>query len=303
MICKKPKRWLEFLHKQIGEEQTNVLQLAFGAILFNYMYKLQQALFFIGPGASGKSCALEVLQGLINPDYVASVSPFRFWSDNSLYQLTNKIINVVPELEKNAVIPSAIFKSIVVGDRVSVKKLYNDVSSTRITCSHLFCSNHLINSEDGSSAFYRRFLIIKFFNTIPIAERVLDYSSYLLTKEKDEIFSWAVRGMCKLMKENIKHLETTEHNEVLQELQDYNNSFVSFFKDTDYIKILDKPSIRNSITRKSLFELYLLYCKEVGLQPQSKYEFIRFIDKRFGDRKFENPDGVIMLKGFKVVII
>jgi len=294
---KEPKEFLKFLHKQLGEEQTNLLQKVFGAVFFQKMYKFQQAVYFYGVAHSGKSTILEILMGMIPQELICNVSPFQFDKEYNRSLLANALVNISPELPKNKNIPSEIFKTIVSGEPIQAKLLYRNPIIIRPLASHLFAGNFLIKSEDTSAAFFRRWVIFEFTKTIPVEERVIDFASSILEKERNEIFSWSVRGYSNIVKEEITSLKTKEiQTEIEQEIEILNNSVLAFLMDDDYV-VYNKNS---KTARKTLYKNYIMFCDDMDMQRLSKLEFTKILKEK-GFRIERGPDNVAYVKGIQLM--
>jgi len=225
-----------------------------------------------------------------------SVSPFSWGKDINRYSMVNSLVNFVPELPHNKVIPADAFKSIITGDPVTVRPLYRNPVTARLFASHIFSGNYLIKSDDTSSGFLRRWLYIRWDK--PIKNRKVNYSAYLIQREAEEIFSWCIDGYVNLMQKSTQDFSVTPQ----QKKVEYNtimkiNSVVSFLMDEDYVIQKEK----SNVTRLGLYSSYRTYCKDNSIKPLNKVAFTNHAEKMFEMAK--DKDGIVIFRGLELKLI
>ena len=113
-----------------------------------------------------------------------------------LADLVGKSINVTDELSGTKAIVSDKMKSLITGDMISAKKVYQPVFKFYPQALHLFASNDLPNFEGGLDAgIERRLKVIPFKRSIPKEEQVPQIAEKIVKNEGDTLLSLAVSGL------------------------------------------------------------------------------------------------------------
>ena len=151
-----------------GEEegQLTLVQEVAGAIMFGLMAKHQKAVLFYEPfGRAGKGTLETILRQLVPTDFVTAVSPFRWDSEYYLASLIGARLNVVGELQGGKPIPASAFKTVTGRDLLTGRHPTGRPIPFRNEATHVFMSNHLINTVEHSEAFFARWLLVSFPNS------------------------------------------------------------------------------------------------------------------------------------------
>ena len=173
--------------------QIPLLQELFGLTMVGEMHRIQQCVMLHGPGATGKSVVLNVLTSLFPPELTCAVPPADWSKEYSRAEMTGKKLNVAGELSSIRSIQADIFKAVVAGDKISARRIYESTFSLAICAAHWFSANELPSTEDHTSGWYRRFVVLQMPNSVPTAERNTRLLN-ALEKEKAGIAAWALEG-------------------------------------------------------------------------------------------------------------
>lgn len=187
--------WDAFLTRSFAgvAGQIPLLQELFGLTLLGEMPRIQQCVLLHGPGATGKSVVLNVLTSLFPSELTCAVPPADWAKEYSRAEMTGKKLNVAGELSSIRSIQADIFKAVVAGDKISARRIYESTFSLAICAAHWFSANELPSTEDHTSGWYRRFVVIQMPNPVPSAERNTRLLN-VLQKEKAGIAAWALEG-------------------------------------------------------------------------------------------------------------
>jgi phage/plasmid-associated DNA primase len=160
------------------------------------------ALILVGETAeNGKSQVLAMLEGLVPPGAVCSISPAKMADERYLPVLAGKLLNIAGELS-TAAIASDAFKEVVTGDLVSGREAYARATSFRPVAQHVFATNVLPGFRGGVDAgVLRRLRVLEFRRRIPAAERVVDIGRRVAEEERDLLLEFAVRGAGRLLRQ------------------------------------------------------------------------------------------------------
>jgi P4 family phage/plasmid primase-like protien len=127
---------------------------------------IQKAVLLTGDGANGKSTYLRAVLAFLGRPNVAALSLHRLENDRfSVARLLGKLANICPDLPSGDLSSTSIFKAITGGDALLAERKFEE-SFEFIPYSRLiFSANHPPKSQDASSAFFRRWIVVPFERT------------------------------------------------------------------------------------------------------------------------------------------
>lgn len=196
--------WTTFLYDIWGTDddytqKVNALQEAMAVTMFGLGSRYQRVICLLGASRTGKSRILNLMEKLMPPGTRSAINPAD-WKDKFLpAELFGKLLNVAGELSGSDRIKGSKFKEIVTGEMIAAQKKNQDPFEFRPTCTHWFSSNHPPAVDDGDTGFSRRWLFLLFNHRIPEDKVIEDFEDVLLDHEREEIASWAVRGIIRMM--------------------------------------------------------------------------------------------------------
>jgi len=179
--------------------QQALLQETVGAALVGCLHRFERAVYLHGKARAGKSTVLRLIEAACPAEAIGSVPPGDGAEDYHRATLANLRINLVGELPKDKPIPAAEFKAVVGRDRISGRHPYGRPFSFRPSCAHFFNSNHWICTRDQHPAFFDRWLLIHFPNTVPDAERDPELARRIVRDELPGVLHWALLGATRLL--------------------------------------------------------------------------------------------------------
>jgi phage/plasmid-associated DNA primase len=100
---------------------------------------------------------------------VSNVDPHHFADPNERRKMVGRLINVKGEIEAKAIRDAGTAKTILSGEPISVKTLYENLGTARMRCGHLIMGNKMPLLADSSGAFQNRAVQIPF--THPYARK------------------------------------------------------------------------------------------------------------------------------------
>jgi P4 family phage/plasmid primase-like protien len=155
---------------------------------------IQRAGLLYGVGKSGKSTFLEVIQGLIGDHNTCSLSPQGMSKTVfATHMLLGKQANIVTDIDPTKVSETAIFKQVIASEAISAQQKNKPEFIFRPFCNHLFSANQIPRSSDRTSAWTRRFAILRFDHTLTESvPRVIDRYHEKLLVEAEGIIAKAI---------------------------------------------------------------------------------------------------------------
>lgn len=269
---------LEYAFGDTFEDQVRQLRMCFGLSVMGMLSTVQRACFLIGPGACGKSTILRVLDALFPSEYVAHISPLDLDCDYKKAALADKLLNLVPEIDKAKVVPSADFKSVVGEDEIHARQPYGRVFNFVSYASNWFNGNFYLTTKDHSDGFYRRWAIFKFFHAKPENERDPMLTQRIIENELPGILAWAFDGVNDYL-ENGLYLSRT-HESALTEWKTEGNSVLSWLNDDESgVFIRSTGDKSEPLTRTKAYKKYSCWCFNNNRKPFSKKQFHAFVEE------------------------
>lgn len=268
----------------LSNAQTDLLQEALGSILLGGFYRYEKALFLYGRARAGKSVLLRLLEGLLPSELIGSVSPFDWPSDYHRAALAGIRVNVVGELPNDKPIPAAEFKAVIGRDRIAARNPYGRPFSFRPTAAHLFNSNSLICTKDQHPAFFDRWLILHFQNTVPAEERDPELVTRILADEGPSLMAWGLLGAVRLLRHGGRFTRSPAAEQVLERWRCSSDSVRAFVEECT------KPQSGGLILRGEAHTKYRGWCEAEQRRAVGRNAFYTrledigiFIGKHQGD--------------------
>lgn len=265
----------KFLHETFqsaveGEEagQIRLAQEIAGAIMVGLTAKHHKAVLLYDPyGRAGKGTFLSILEGLVPAEYVTAVSPFKWDREYYVAGLSGSRLNVVGELQDSDPIPAAPFKTIIGRDRVTGRNPAGRPFSFQNEATHVFMSNHLINTRDHTEAFFARWLLLEFPNSrlklgLPLDA---DLAARIIASEMPGIAHWALEGARRLLR-NRRFSTSMVHDRLMARWRRSASSVEEFIHEE--CELSGDTSVH--VKRSEFYSRYRAWCAENGRKPYSK---------------------------------
>lgn len=190
-----------------------------------------KALILTGTGSNGKSTFLNVIKMLVGEDCFSTVSLEDMSDANNRYSMVSKLFNICEEVEENELKRgTAIFKSVVTGANMMVKKLYSDTVSMRIDTKLILSCNELPPSKENTYAIYRRMLIVPFKAQFTKTTGVDKHIEDRIAREMSGVYNRVLEAFDRLLKNEGAFSESEAANKALADYR-YLNSIYNQFSD------------------------------------------------------------------------
>jgi P4 family phage/plasmid primase-like protien len=233
----------------------------------------ETAFMLLGSGSNGKSTFLTVLENFIGNENVSKI-PLQELSDNRFKRadLLGKLVNLFADLDNRSMESTSYFKAIVSGDSIDCEKKHQDPFYFKPYSRLVFSANEIPGSFDRSSAFYRRWRILKFTKKFTGIEAKKGFADELSTKENlSALLNLALSELNLLFEQGYFTTPDTS-NEELSSYVRMNDPVGTFIKESTML-IVD-----GFVERKDLYIHYLEYCslnKTKVLPRNQVYDSIR----------------------------
>lgn len=217
----------------------------------------EKVMFMIGEGSNGKSTLVNVMRRLFGGATTSIMAP-DLNKENYRVNLEFSKINIAEETPSKKSLESSIFKLLTTTEtKVTAKQLYEKSYEFTNRCKFTFLSNHQPYTDDRSTGFMRRLVIVPF--NRHFAEHERDYGiGQKLELELSGIFNKCLDALMRFKKQG----SFTESNAARAALDTYRN-------DNDYVYsyCINKLTVTNNehdvIASDTVFSAYGTHIEEV----------------------------------------
>lgn len=218
--------------------------------------KLEKALMLYGEGSNGKSVYFDIIKELLGEQNFTSFSLQELTDNtgNHRSKIHNKLLNYASEI--NGKLNTDYFKKMVSGEPVSAKILYKDTFEMKQYAKLMFNCNVLPKDVEHTEAFFRRFIIIPFTETISDDEKDYSLSNKIVSKELSGVLNWILDGLKRLL-ENGKFTKSKIIDDMIDQFKTESDSVKLFIQESGY-----KKSAMNFTPVKTLYTEYKEFCSE-----------------------------------------
>lgn len=239
---------------------------------------VQLCAILYGNGANGKSVLLDVLRNIVGYDNCSAVGMKSLTKETGRYPMMYKMVNISDETPSDSFLQSSDFKSVVSGDTIEVRRLYQNPIMWKCTTKMMFACNELPFTSDFSHGLYRRLLILPFNATFSTERGNLDpFLLQKLLKEKTGILNKLIKAYLRFKERGYTFIIPDSVRQQKDEYSYMGDSVMQFCNECiNYGETLDgKP-----FTARSIYKLYCLWCEDVRIKPITFNSFSRVIPKR-----------------------
>lgn len=255
-------------------EQTSAWWEAVGATIFGLMPQLQVVVLMLGRERSGKSLLQKVLERGFPLEAVCAVSPAAWSSDYFLASLAGKRINLVGELHDESPIPGAAFKNVTGGNLVTGRHPTHRPFTFRPMVAHWFASNVLPGTTDRGEAFYRRWVVLRFRNSVPVDQVDPGLFDKIVAEEMPAMLAQAFLGAERVARSG-RITASQAHAGVMAKWRQAANPIEQFLAD-DEVVALD-PAEREHSTAE-VFAAYRRWSAQCGFRnPFGRNHFLELL--------------------------
>lgn len=287
-------KFQKYLDRVLPDKNLQKILLEYIGYLFvrTSTLKLEKALILCGPGANGKSVAADVITALLGRENVTSYSLQSLTDQGGHYraQLANKLLNYIFEIGTR--LESSIFKALVSGEPIEARPLYKDPIIISEYAKLIGNCNELPRDVEQTHAFFRRFLIIPFNQTIPEKEQDKALAQKIIEKELSGVFNLVLQGLRRLL-ENRNFTHSNIVDETLTTYKRESDSVQMFLYDEGYVK-----SQKKFAASSKLYDEYRYYTDDNGHKPVSQVVFSKRLKASgFVFERKEDKRGFYIQKG------
>jgi putative DNA primase/helicase len=258
-----------------ADAQIDLWWQCVGAALFGMMPRLQLVLLMLGRERSGKSLLQRVLERAFPAVAVGAVSPASWGHEYHVATLAGKRLNVVGELSDDAPIPAAAFKNVTGQNLVAGRHPTHRPFSFRCQAAHVFAANVLPPTTDRSEAFYRRWRVLRFANTVPAEKVDPDLLEKIAANEMPAVLAEAFLGAQRLATAG-RMRTTLAHDAVLERWRHNANPLQQFLGDDEWVEL---DPVAKAHSKAEVYETYRRWAAAAGFRnPFSRNHFADLLE-------------------------
>lgn len=135
---------------------------------------LQRIIALVGGGANGKSTFQQVIEKFIGVENITSTELDLLQNRFETANLYKMLVVFVGEVDKSLFKKTGIIKRLSGEDLIRIEFKGKDGFKTRLYCKPIISCNKLPESTDSSLGFFRRWLVIDFFNRFPKQKDIIN---------------------------------------------------------------------------------------------------------------------------------
>lgn len=274
--------FIKFLSEVTKDRQdlADVIIEFMGYSLANGPCFAEKAVILYGEGENGKSTLMETWQELAGKDNYSGLALTALNDPAKRYMVDGKLFNMGEETNVKALADSEVFKTMVTGGEIDVKKLYSQPYSIKNRCKLIMACNTLPKSNDRTHGLYRRMILIPFDAVFSDAKGNKDPLMKLKLKaELPGIFNLALEGYRRLAANNYKF---TKSETIAQAVEDYkleNDNILMWMKE----RLQYTGDQRDWSYKDQVYDDYKKFVEDSGGYKVNKVWFFRTIKNRLPD--------------------
>lgn len=186
---------MEFLYQVVGY-----------CLLKNAMF--QKFFIMVGEGGTGKSTYTNLIEKLVGPSNASHVGLADFDKDYYLSSIMGKLVNIDDDVEGKALAYTGRFKSVVSGEFITVRQIYEEPMTYKPFATLIFNCNKLPTIMDRTSGMYRRIVIVELNNKVLNPDR--QFVDKISDADMEYLLFKAVQGIKTVLEEGHFRIDQSE---------------------------------------------------------------------------------------------
>ena len=268
-VEKKPKAFLRFLDQVSGGDAEIALRIA--EVVGYLLSSLNHRYFFVAGTAqgSGKSTLGLLLQALIGPEQVSSISTYQLDRRFALGSTRNKMLNLAMDVPKGHLssVAVSLIKTITGGDPIEIEEKYQPTERIISNLRFLFGTNYpiTVSESDNEIAFWGRMVLLPFTRSVPPHLADLTLLDKLI-EEKDKIISYCLRALSGVIANNMQFSPCAVADQMKAE---WRNAAIDprSWEEFWYTHVSVTGESEDSVFAMELYDRYKAFCWEKQCDP------------------------------------
>jgi putative DNA primase/helicase len=173
----------------------------------------------------------------------------------------------------NGRIDANTFKQLVSIEPIQARLPYGEPFTITDYAKLIFNCNELPKDTEHTNAYFRRFLIVGFDETIPEEKQDKELHVKIIENELSGVFNWVLEGLNRLLDQK-KFTKCDAIDNARLEYEKMTDSVMLFIEEEEY-----KKSFEYYILIKNLYPDYKKFCLDNGFRPLNVSNFIKRLQK------------------------
>ena len=258
--------------------------------------KLEKIFFLFGAGANGKSVFFEVINGVIGNDNISNYSLESLTDEKGYHRamIKDKIVNYGTDIRLTK-IDAGMFKTLASGEPIEARLPYRNPFMMTDYAKLIFNVNKMDSANvEHTHGFFRRLLIIPFFQTISDEEQDRDLHKKILANRAG-VLNWIIDGAKEVIRNRCIFISDECEQFKLQ-----------FMKETDSVAMFEEYAIIDNLNGTNFYWNYVTaiyvnyktYCAEAGYKNVlGRNNFVKRMEA-IGFEKVKSREGWYLKKTF-----
>lgn len=246
----------KYLDRVLPEPECQTLLLEALGYIFIKNLKLEKMIVLLGGGSNGKSVIFDIVCALLGEHNITPFSLSELSEPYNRAKLDGKLVNYSSEIDSGKM-NTDILKRLISGEPVQARLLHQNTFIMRNPPKFICNANGLPNTKDHTFAYFRRFLIISFDQTINENEADPQLAKKIITSELSGIMNMVIVGAKRLL-QNKKFSACAKSDQELAKYQKESDVVALFLDDNWY-----QPSLEiKDMEFGDLYNEFKSYCIE-----------------------------------------
>ena len=271
-------KFLRFLNDVLPEKQAQMALAEVFAYPLCPQLNLEILAVMQGPGGTGKSTLMKILEQMYGPENVCSYDFSTLCSktnQSSYYraELGNYLVNYSSEMGGEGCDYNLV-KKMISREPVEARNPYGKPFTLKNYCPMIFNVNDFPIMEN-TSALWRRIKPFGFHNIIPAEKIEIDFVDEIIKNEMPGVFNWVLEGLKRLI-DNKKLTYSPKCDELKNKLRQENNPVETFMCENGY-----QPNDKDFVYSTILFKEFQEFCIISGFKAgkMSRTKFLRRLEE------------------------
>ena len=261
----------KYLNEVLSDKEKQQALAEFCGYVFinSSVLKLEKMLILYGTGANGKSVFFEIISALLGSENISNYS-LQSLTDEKGYsraKIGNKLVNYASEI--NGKLETDIFKQMASGEPIEARLPYGEPFIINDYAKLIFNCNELPKNVEHTNAYFRRFMIIEFDQTIPEERQDRQLPNKIVENELAGVFNWILSGLDSVLA-NKGFSKCDAVDDARINYQKQSDSVLLFIEEHGY-----KVSATERILISDLYPFYKTFCTDDGYKALGKKNFIQ----------------------------
>lgn len=267
--------YLNQLSNNDPDYRNFILEIIANSLITDHEFKRHLAKFFIfvGDGGNGKGTLLQIITKILGEKNVSANSIKDLSDEKYFNSLVGKLANLGDDVQDEPINRKEMkmLKNLSTGDRIQVRRLYENAFSIRLFPTLIFTSNHILKSFDKGYSYERRVVWCPMYTKPTVQDP--EFISHVTTPEALQYWMYLIVEAYKRLYKNKRYTDSKIIQDFNKQYHKENNNTVEFM---DQLEDKEIEGVRPPL----LYNDYVAWCDYNGEAPLSKRQLRTAVEAR-----------------------